>query len=493
MANSDPSFLIGSGVFGLLTTGMYETPLAVYREYIQNASDAIQSSEFQIKGRVDVRVDPATSCVTIRDNGPGLSRHDAERDLIAVAQSRKRRGTDRGFRGIGRLSGLAFADTVVFRTRSKASQRVVELVWDGDTLRRHVAENILSPNEIVKASVEVSELDGFEWPDHFFEVEIRNIARHAAGGILNRDAVRSYIAEVCPVPMGDEFPFADEIRQMFEESGVPLSWLDIRIQGDHEPIARPFGAALNVSEENEHPFTEFERFSVPTVDSEEPAALGWIAHTDYLGAIPKNLSIRGLRVREGNLQIGDERALDHLFSEGRFNRWCVGEVHVIDPRILPNGRRDYFEPGPHTRNLENQIEAVARGISERCRTASTGRNSHRKLIAELEQTEVVFELASSGYLKASDARALVQAALERLDDVCDKSTGVRGWSSSEWTRVEALVGKLKSFSPKRGRPAFGKVHTSEIGTYQKVFRALTETSPTPEIAMRTIEGVLASA
>ena len=33
----------------------------------------------------------------------------------------------------------------------------------------------------------------------------------------------------------------------------------------------------------------------------------------------------------------------------------VGEVHVIDPRILPNGRRDYFEPGPHTRNLENQL------------------------------------------------------------------------------------------------------------------------------------------
>ena len=493
MGSAAPPFLVGGGVFNLLTTGMYDTPLAVYREYIQNASDAIQSSKCQSNGKVDIKVDPAARSVTIRDNGPGLSRRAAERDLVAVAQSRKSRGTDRGFRGIGRLSGLAFADSVVFRTRSAASQPVVELVWNGDLLRRCSTENSRSPNEIIKACVDISETTGSGWPDHFFEVEVRNVARHASGEILNRDAVQSYIAEVCPVPMGGNFPFAGEAGQLFEERGVPLACLDIRIQGVAEPTSRPFGAALVFSEDRKAPFNEFESFGVPAVDGERLAAIGWLGHTDYFGAIPKGLAVRGLRAREGNLQIGDEGVFDHLFPEVRFNRWCVGEVHVIDPRILPNGRRDYFEPGPHTRNLENHLEAIARRISERCRSASSGRHGLRKLRTELDQTESVYELASSGYLKAQDARALVDDALARLGNVCDRSTGISGWSSNERARLQELEGKLKAFRPRRGRPAFGKVRASEIGTYQKVFRALAETSPTPEIAIKTIEGVLASA
>ena len=493
MASASPPFLVGGGVFNLITTGMYDTPLAVYREYIQNASDAIQSSNRHSNGRVEVNVDPAARRVTIRDNGPGLSRQASERDLLAIAQSRKRRSANRGFRGIGRLAALAFAESVTFRTRSAGNRKVAEIVWDGDALRKYAIQTNLSPKQIIERCVQISELNGSEWPDHFFEVEVRNVARHAAGEILNRDAVRSYIAEVCPVPMGHDFPFAGEVRELFSDGAAPLFCLDILLDGNEVPITRPFGATLGLSEEKQHPYTEFEWFRVPAVDGVKPAAIGWLAHSAYFGAIPKSLSVRGLRAREGNLQIGDEGLFDHLFPEERFNRWCVGEVHVVDPRILPNGRRDYFEPGPHTRNLENQLEAVTRSLSDRCRNASVGRNSVRKLVAELEQTEAVYELASSGYLKAPDAHALVQGALNRLGEICEKSSSLSGWPSSEQARLQKLEGNLKAFRPKRGRPAFGKVRTSEIGTYQKVFRALAETSPTPGIAMRTIEGVLASA
>ena len=98
----------------------------------------------------------------------------------------------------------------------------------------------------------------------------------------------------------------------------------------------------------------------------------------------KRLGIRGIRARAGNIQIGDENVFEHLFPEERFNRWCVGEIHIMDSRIVPNGRRDYFEPGPHTRNLENQMAAVARRISARCRTASTARNKEYKFQAALD-------------------------------------------------------------------------------------------------------------
>lgn len=493
MDSAVPPLLVGGGVFNLLTTGMYDTPLAVYREYIQNSSDAIQSSKNQANGRIEICIDPMMRCVTIRDNGPGLSRRAVEGDLIAVGQSRKQRGSDRGFRGIGRLAGLAFADSVAFRTRSSSSEQVVELVWDGNALRKHAVQDGVSPNEIVEGCVEISNLSGSDWPDHFFEVQIRNVARHAAGEILNRDIVRSYIAEVCPVPMADDFPFTSRIVELFNAGCSHLMTLDILLDDSQQPIVRPFRDALVVSDVAKAPFTEFQSFTVPAVDGEEPAAIGWLAHSDYFGAIPKGLSVRGLRAREGNLQIGDERVFDHLFPEERFNRWCVGEVHVADPRIMPNGRRDYFEPGPHTRNLENQLEAIARGVSERCRTASTGRHRNRKLLAAVEQMETVYELAVGGYLKAPDARVLVHGALERLGEIYGKSSNLEGWTADQRSKFEDLDGKLKAFRPKRGKPAFGSVRPSEICTYQKIFRALTETSPTPEIAMRTIQGVLASA
>ena len=34
----------GAGIFRLVTSGMYDNPLAVYREYIQNAADSLAQS-----------------------------------------------------------------------------------------------------------------------------------------------------------------------------------------------------------------------------------------------------------------------------------------------------------------------------------------------------------------------------------------------------------------------------------------------------------------
>ena len=34
------------------------------------------------------------------------------------------------------------------------------------------------------------------------------------------------------------------------------------------------------------------------------------------------------------------------FTEERFNRWCVGELHILDSRIVPNARLDYFSQDP---------------------------------------------------------------------------------------------------------------------------------------------------
>ena len=81
-------------------------------------------------------------------------------------------------------------------------------------------------------------------------------------------------------------------------------------------------------------FTSSKKYAYHQSMAASDAAVGWIAHSSYLGAIPKGNRIRGIRARLGNIQVGDERVFDHLFEEERFNRWCVGEVHILDSRIM---------------------------------------------------------------------------------------------------------------------------------------------------------------
>ena len=103
------SQLVGSELLRLLTHGLNTDPLSIYREYIQNSVDSIVSlKNNQRTGKIEIFLTPSELSLSIRDNGAGLSYQQAVQQLISIGKSKKQRGVDRGFRGIGRLSGLAF-------------------------------------------------------------------------------------------------------------------------------------------------------------------------------------------------------------------------------------------------------------------------------------------------------------------------------------------------------------------------------------------------
>ena len=367
MANTDlqilPRKLVGPDLLGLLTLGMYTDPMVVYREYIQNAADSISESGVQT-GRVDIQIDPVAMRVTIRDNGPGLSQKQALEQLISVADSRKHRGVDRGFRGVGRLCGLAFAESVSFLTRRCSEEPVFKVRWDGSKLREMLSKQT-TIEDAIRDSVSVDAITGGSYPEHFLEVEIDHIARFAAGTLLNTQNVRRYVGEVCPVPFAPDFVFSNQIVDFLGEN-KPLV-LEVFLDDENIPVTRPHTSDLILSETSGDCLREIEQINVPSLEGAEYAAIGWILHSSYLGTLPKSLGVRGLRARDGNIQVGDESLFEHLFTESRLNRWCVGEIHILDPRIVPTGHRNYFEPGPHTRNLENYLKAIIRTLERRCR------------------------------------------------------------------------------------------------------------------------------
>ena len=382
--------LVGGNILSLITEGMYDEPLAIYREYIQNSADAISRAN-QV-GRIEIDIDPVARSIRIRDNGPGLSRAEATRALVVVANSNKTRGVDRGFRGIGRLSGLACAEFVVFRTRCRSRKRITRIEWDGTVMRTRLLDRA-TLEETIRSCVSVSSEDAGDYPEHFFEVEILGVSRHVSGKLLNSDAVKDYISEVCPVPISDDFPFADDVTSCLH-SRIPGPTLNVHVNGENEPLRRLRHPAIAFSDTHHEAFAGLETFQVPDVEGRQLSAIVWLAHSGYVGAIPKALRLRGLRARCGDIQVGSDTVFDHLFREERFNRWCVGEVHVIDPRILPNGHRTYFESGPHIRNLENHLAAIATDLSSLCRRYSSLRHRQRQMASKLERAEKTLEAAA---------------------------------------------------------------------------------------------------
>ena len=112
---------VGKNILDNLTTGMYADSKVIYREYIQNACDQI---DLAIKlgilspdeGNVDIYIDSKKRYISIKDNATGVRAANFIEDVGDIANSNKEIGKNKGFRGIGRLCGLAYCKTLKFTT-----------------------------------------------------------------------------------------------------------------------------------------------------------------------------------------------------------------------------------------------------------------------------------------------------------------------------------------------------------------------------------------
>ena len=479
--------LVGGDILRVVTAGMYDNPLVLYREYLQNAADSIASLG-RDSGRVTVKVDPIESRVVIMDDGGGLSPADVGRRLIPIGGSTKSPGVDRGLRGIGRLSGLAFAESVHFTTRTCASEPVTRVSWDGRALRRPELQEI-DAAAAIDACTKVQSLPNDDWPSRFFQVAVDGVTRQAASAVLNREAVGNYISEICPVPMDPTFPLEGDVRNCLA-AHVDGFVLDVFVDGTDSAITRPFGKAVPLTDSYSAPFERLEERIVPPIDGDDPAAVVWLAHTPYAGSIPRRLGVRGLRARVGNIQVGSDDVFEHLFLEGRFNGWCIGEVHIVDSRIVPNARRDYFEPSPHLRNLENHIGAIAQEISARCRAASSHRNRLRNLDATIDRVKSAHVLGTSGYLLAKDAATLLARAGETVCQVQQILEELKVSPSLQLVDEDFSLteDQFKSKYPHK-HSSLGDVSEDTLAALQTAFGAVVDAMPA-DSALEVIESIV---
>lgn len=124
---------VGKFTLESLTTGMYEQPLIVYREYLQNAADSLEEALrahviTERDMRVTISIDSGERVIEVFDNGIGIKSELAGAILLSIGSSRKTHTVSRGFRGIGRLGGISYCDRLEFETTAFDEPKQLRLV-----------------------------------------------------------------------------------------------------------------------------------------------------------------------------------------------------------------------------------------------------------------------------------------------------------------------------------------------------------------------------
>ena len=416
---SSHEVVIGKDILELLSTSMYVDPMTIYREYIQNAADSIDEARANgalpaSGGQVQVWVDANARIIRIRDDGTSIPWPEFVERLSNLGASRKRGAQARGFRGVGRLSGLGYCQELVFRGRADGESLISELRWDGRALKStlRAADHSKNLRALVKDVVSVRRVKPKVEPKRFFEVELRGVIRHRDDRLLSEEMVGHYLAQVAPLPFSPDFEFGNEITTALTPH-VRLGHIVVRINGTEVPIHRPHKNSMKVDDKVEATFKTLEILELPGIDG-GIAAIGWVLHHEYSGTLSNRTLVKGLRLRSGNVQVGDHTLLESLFSEPRFNSWAVGEMHIVDPKILANGRRDSFEHSVHLDNVLNQLAPTARDIARRCRQSSISRKWQREFDLHKEAALERAKTVSRAGLTRAARQTHVDAALKSL-------------------------------------------------------------------------------
>lgn len=486
--------VVGKDVLELLSTAMYVEPLTIYREYVQNAADAIDEARRAgaHSGSIEIEIDPAGRSIVIRDDGAGLACERFIDVLTAIGSSQKRGRGARGFRGVGRLAGLAYARSVTFRSRAVGETQVSMIAWDCQILRAALRdpEDRRDLATIIEAITTSAVVDA-EGPP-FFEVCLQGVARQGDDRMMSPTLVGDYLSQIAPVPFDPGFSLSSRIEEALAPA-LRLGDLTITINGG-PPLTRPFADSIAI--ENGRPLNlrEVAFIEIPSVDG-GIAAVGWLAHHDYEGAIHPSTRVRGLRVRVGDVQIGDAGILSDVFPEQRFDAWTVGEVHVVDARVIPNARRDDFERNVHLANLKNHLAPLGRDVANRCRTSSRDRKRLRDIELEEASAREGIAILAQRSLGADERERLalaVDLSLMRAERLVGAASLDRAQDSA-LERIATLretLERVERAATKGGSP-LDRLTAERRAWYEEMFGLIYENSVNRAAAKSLVDRIMA--
>ena len=422
--------IVGKNVLESLTTGMYSDSRVIFREYVQNSTDAIDKAIAvgilaPNEGRIDITLDLDRREIRVCDNGTGILSQDVYHVLGDVGKSQKSHQENRGFRGIGRLGGLGYCDKLQFVTSYKGESCKTITLWNCRELRRllqpHVGQN-MSLMDVVDA-VTSQEQQPEEEGAHYFEVILTGITE-GHSDLLDVNDIKNYLSQVAPVPFDYRtLMILQKINRRLHELGKVPEEFNIYLNG--EQIYKPYKVNVLVETKgNKYDHITDIEFFEDYQNNEGLFFCGWYGVTQLSGIV-KDETVNGLRIRKRNILIGDNRTADAFFGESdqRFNRWFVGEIYVFDDGLIPNSRRDNFEKNAVYFEFKRKLEKFILGKLKRLPGRFSDSRTNDRIISETTD--------------------FIQAVREDLDADIGVTETQRGRIIEKISQVETKVKRIK--------------------------------------------------
>lgn len=305
---------IGKFTLESLTTGMYNNPEIVYREYIQNAVDSFDNAVAQNlmsldDCRIEIIVDAERQEISVKDNGTGIKKELAVKTLLDIGNSSKTHTTNRGFRGIGRLGGLSYCKKLSFCTSAQNEPEKTLVTFDCAKLKELLIPGRATDYNLQKVIEAVTEIKVLseQASAHYFIVKMEGV--DDISSLLDIDFVKDYIAQVAPLPYRDRFYWGGEIKNELAKSDLKIAEYSIFVGDSFESLSqiyKPYKITIDVSARAGVSKDEIQGISFFDIknSAEELLAVGWYGELNFYGTIADE-KVSGIRIRQGNILIGD--------------------------------------------------------------------------------------------------------------------------------------------------------------------------------------------
>lgn len=415
----------GKFLLEILTKGMYSNPMHVYREYIQNSTDSIDKAIAAgiltaSEAFVNIQVDESNRKILIHDNGRGIPAGIAQTKLMDIGASDKDGVNERGFRGIGRLAGLAYAEEVRFITSAVNENVKTVMICDCIRLQQLLQKSNNETKDLMETFKAITRFETLpeEPSEHYFEVQMKGVP--AESGLLDDTAVFNYLAETAPIDFdAQKFTQARKIREYFDEKGYPITCYKI-LRGTRKlPIYKKYSRTLSTGKTfktKNNDYVKDVEFVYKEAADGSPLYIGWIAITDFSGIISDD-AVQGIRFRKGNILVGDGGTFAKYFpSEGHnANRMFAGEIHALHKDLLPNSQRDDFEPNEIYNEMKQALGVWAGSLNKKYRRGTSVATSALRRLNDLNAAQKDLEEKINGGAITSDEKR--EQIIEQLNKI----------------------------------------------------------------------------
>lgn len=435
-------YIFGANILENLTTGMYRDSKVIYREYIQNACDQIDQAVKEGilrpgEGTINIWPDRGRRTIVIEDNATGIPAESFQQTLKNIADSNKKIGEDKGFRGIGRLCGLGYCKKLLFKSSVKGEGIVSIMICDAQEMRKLIDENTrgkkCTANQVLHAINCFDQEKATDIDSHFFRVELIDINQENTD-LLDFQQVKDYLSFVAPVPYENKFYYRTEVYNHAHELGVRIDEYNIKLNG--EPIFKKYTTILKELTGSKYDDIFDVHFKEFNYHNGELLAWMWIGISSFQKEIPKNNKMRGLRLRKENIQIGGGDTLKDLFNQARGNNYFIGEIFAIDKNLIPNSQRDYFNENEARVHFERELRRYFNEELQKLYYTGSAINSAYKKIDQYKKKESEFKEkeTTGGFIdeehrerelnEVLTSKKAAESAIGRIEKAKEKADGL---------------------------------------------------------------------